>query len=54
MADPGALSVGVDLTVYPPELDNAHGDHLAFVLSEVASERVRQDRKWGGPKHDDG
>lgn len=25
----------------------------SFVLAEVAEERDRQDRKWGGPTHDD-
>lgn len=27
---------------------------LLVLLSDVADERARQDRKWGGPIHDDG
>lgn len=28
-------------------------ERTALVLAEVAGERDRQDRKWGGPTHDD-
>lgn len=43
----------VNLLMVPPELDGPSGDHLATVLTHVANERPRQDRKWGGPAHDD-
>lgn len=50
MAD---LPVIAELTQYPPAYDGPLGDQLADVLSEVASERWRQDQQWGGPAHDD-
>jgi hypothetical protein len=27
--------------------------HQLFIFTEVAQERERQDRQWGGPEHDD-
>lgn len=50
----GEMSVLVSLVSYPPEYNTSHGTHLAKVLSEVGSERYRQDCKRGGPDHDDG
>ena len=50
MADLPTLAA---LTQYPPAYDGPLGTQLANVLSEVASERWRQDQRWGGPAHDD-
>ncbi|MEI8397392.1 MAG: hypothetical protein WCF85_21955 [Rhodospirillaceae bacterium] len=52
-ADP-TENVLVHLTRYPADLDGVRGDHLAAVLSEVATERLRRDRKQGRFDYDDG
>ncbi|HYH17603.1 MAG TPA: hypothetical protein VD995_03195 [Azospirillum sp.] len=51
--DVSALPVIAELVHYPDAYDGPHGDALADVLSEVGSERWRQDLQWGGTSHDD-
>jgi hypothetical protein len=32
---------------------NAHEARQADILDEIVQERIHQDKKWGGPDHDD-
>jgi len=50
---PSEATITVALVGYPSEFDGPRGDALAAALSEIATERLRQDRRWGGPEHDD-
>lgn len=38
---------------YPADTVEAADIHLVSVLGEIADRRYEQDRKWGGPAHDD-
>lgn len=38
---------------YPADLPEGDIEHLMQVLCEVADERYHQDKRWGGPAHDD-
>lgn len=44
----------LEAIMYPPEQPEADTVDLVRVLQEIADERWRQDRQWGGPQHDDG
>lgn len=48
------MCIGLEITEYFPDQQEGEIIDLERVLTEVACERYRQDRKWGGAGHDDG